>query len=74
MVQGHGFHGSSLPRTSLPCPRMAIAESGHRSGPAWSSGQCRLACWRVDPGFGVPAAGASGSVTMPADAFRRASR
>jgi hypothetical protein len=24
--------------------------------------QCRLACWRVDPGFGVPAAGASGSV------------
>jgi hypothetical protein len=26
------------------------------------SGQCRLACWRVDPGCGVPAAGACGSV------------
>ena len=24
--------------------------------------QCRLACWRVDRGFGVPAAEVSGSV------------
>jgi hypothetical protein len=26
------------------------------------SAQCRLACWRVDRGFGVPADGASGLV------------